>query len=96
MSSIISNNAGFRNYLQNTPSQQGLDSTGYWFYDNDFNTYGGCSYSSAGVNLAIGGVENESFAQLLDETLDDGNLACGAFHRLSSTSTTYLYTLHNN
>lgn len=91
--SIITNNAGFREYLQSAPSTQGLGS--YWSYDNDGDYYNGCGGSSTGVNLYMPGYTLGSpVAQALDERIDDGDLACGNLREYSSGWLVYSLALN--
>lgn len=94
ISSIITNNNEFRNFLQNAPTTEGFDATSQWQYDHDGDAYGGCAHSSSGVNLYLAApVSNHDFAQKVDDAIDDGNLACGKFRRQSPTIEAYLYSL---
>lgn len=84
ISSIISANAEFRNFLQTTTTADGLGASGGWFYDNDNDSYNGCSASYGGVNLALTNVTNTALAQAIDNAIDDGNLSCGKVHTADS------------
>jgi len=77
ISGIISNNAEFRSFLQKPPTTTGLGTTASWAYDNDGDTYNGCSNSTQGVNIYLSNVTNLSTAQAVDDAMDDGNLSCG-------------------
>lgn len=79
ISSILNNNAEFRNFLQKPPSADGLraDTGQAWTYDNDGDTYNGCGSSPNGVNIAIDQVRDHDFALAVDRAIDDGNLSCG-------------------
>ena len=94
LSSIIANNTELRGFLQAAPTTQGFEATSQWQYDHDNDAYGGCAHSSGGVNLYLGEtVANASFAQKVDEAIDDGNLACGKFRRQTAVMNAYLYSL---
>lgn len=66
-----------KNYLQSTPVTAGLES-GFWWYDNDNDTYNPaeCLSATNGVNIVFTDV-SQSVALQVDKTLDDGNLSCG-------------------
>ena len=73
-----------RNYLQAVPEVSGMSGL-RWVYDNDGDSYDGCSASAVGVNLIIYNVNQYlSVMQELDNTLDDGNLACGKIRHSAS------------
>lgn len=92
IASIISAQPEFRNFLQNAPNTSGLGTSSGWRYDNDGDTYNGCSAATSGVNLAVSAVTNTSLAQSIDAMIDDGNLACGKMRLASSW---LLYSLSN-
>jgi prepilin-type N-terminal cleavage/methylation domain-containing protein len=66
-----------KNYLQRPPDVSGL-SSGFWWYDNDNDTYNPaeCLAATNGVNIVFTNV-SQSIALQVDKTLDDGNLSCG-------------------
>lgn len=92
ISSIISNNSEFRNFLQKAPTTEGLGTSQPWRYDNDGDTYDGCSVSTLGVNIYIENVSNMALVQAIDDGIDDGNLSCGKL-RYYSGSNNILYNL---
>lgn len=64
-----------KNYLQSLSNTSGTEAS--WIYDNDGDTYTGCSAAStAGINIYAYGMDT-AIAQSVDDTLDDGDLACG-------------------
>lgn len=73
---VVISETGFNDYFQRLPELPGV-SPDDWTYDNDLDTYGGCSTSSDGVNIYIFNYNDQSSAQLIDDQLDDGNLGCG-------------------
>jgi prepilin-type N-terminal cleavage/methylation domain-containing protein len=77
ISSIITAQPTFRDFLQKAPTTTGLGASGGWFYDNDNDTYDGCSATLNGVNLAILTPTNTNLMQTIDNMMDDGNLSCG-------------------
>lgn len=77
ISSIISAQAEFRNFLQEAPSADGLGAPTGWFYDYDNDTYNGCGTGVGGVNIAIQGATSTNLMQAIDDAMDDGNLSCG-------------------
>ncbi len=89
--SLITNVSGFSNYMQSAPSVAGISGSS-WRYDNDGDTYNGCSVSDAGVNIFISPPPATALAQKIDDAIDDGNLSCG---RLRLTST-LIFNLNNN
>lgn len=66
-----------KNYIQAAPAVSGL-SSGFWWYDNDNDTYipTECLSSTNGVNIVFTDV-SQAIALQVDKALDDGNLACG-------------------
>ena len=81
LSTLIEEQAILRQYIQSAPAVSGVHSED-WFYDNDGDrkdNHDSCdaTYALDGVNIVIRFVENEKVAQMVDETLDDGNIACG-------------------
>ena len=57
-------------------------------YDNDLDTYNGCSAATTGVNIYVANVTNTALALAVDKALDDGNLSCGKL-RMGGTSLYY-------
>lgn len=90
---IINTQVDFRNLLQEAPSTAGLNATGNWFYDNDGDTYNGCSSAVSGVNIAIVTDTNAAILKSIDESIDDGNLNCG---KVRVNGPTFLYLLAKN
>ena len=75
LKSIITE-TNLKDYLQSEPTVSGLNDA-FWVYDNEDDSYDGCSTSSGGVNIVIYKLNNEQVAKLVDETIDDGDLSCG-------------------
>lgn len=73
----IITNTNLKNYIQAAPAVSGL-SSGFWWYDNDSDTYSPteCLSSTSGVNIVFTDV-SQTIALQVDKTLDDGNLSCG-------------------
>ncbi len=93
--SLISSAANFSNYLQSTPNVAGIP-TSSWRYDNDGDTYNGCSTNSApGVSIIVYNTP-QSLAQDVDGILDDDDLACGNIRWYASGGDLLLYGLSNN
>jgi Tfp pilus assembly protein PilE len=74
--SLVIAETNLKRYLAVAPKVDGLN-TAQWVYDNDGDTYNGCSTSSAGTNIYIESLNNATVATRVDEALDDGNLSCG-------------------
>lgn len=91
ISSIITNNSVFRDYLKETPTTEGLGTSSIWAYDNDGDTNSGC-HTSAGVNIYATAATNTALVQQIDDTIDDGNLSCGRV-RLYTTGPWLVYSL---
>lgn len=67
---------GLKEYFQRLPELPGI-SQDDWVYDNDLDTYNGCSTTSSGVNIYIFHYNDQVSAQQIDDGIDDGNLSCG-------------------
>jgi len=78
VSSIISYNATFRDFLQKAPQTTGLSTSTAWFFDNDNDNHTACTASVTGVSLILASVTNTALAQAIDSAIDDGNLSCGS------------------
>ncbi len=90
ISAIISAQPEFRDFLQRIPTTEGLGTSNNWAYDNDGDTYSGCSTSVSGVNLILQGVTATDLMQALDNAIDDGDLSCGKLrHRSADNYLTY-------
>ena len=90
-------NTNLKDYLSVTATPVG--STGAWFYDNDSDTYGGCSSAGApGVNIvAYGMSSNVAVWTAVDKQIDDGNLSCGKLRYNASDNGGAIYwSLGNN
>lgn len=74
VSSIV-NATNLKNYFQKF-SDATLASTTSVIYDNDGDTYNGCSTSTGGVNFYLYTMD-QGLAQQIDNNIDDGNLSCG-------------------
>jgi len=77
---ITAANSEMKGYLPTIDAAKSSGIAGeYYMYDNDGDTYGGCSTSdSKGVNIYVKPSLPKDIAQYIDDTLDDGNLSCGA------------------
>jgi prepilin-type N-terminal cleavage/methylation domain-containing protein len=73
---VVIAETGFREYFQQLPELAGLSSDD-WTYDNDLDTYNGCTADSDGVNIYIYRYNDRLSAQQIDDRLDDGDLNCG-------------------
>ncbi|MBL8159783.1 prepilin-type N-terminal cleavage/methylation domain-containing protein [Candidatus Saccharibacteria bacterium] len=74
----LSNIPGFNRYMNDFPAPAIAGSSGIiWRYDNDVDTYNGCSTDSDGVNVYITNFTNASVAAHVDRIIDDNNTACG-------------------
>lgn len=85
---IIANpNSNFSKYLPSIDAAKSSGVTGLWYmYDNDNDTYGGCSASDTrGVNILVQGKVPQDIAQYIDDTLDDGDLSCGSVTYITSS-----------
>ena len=91
ISSIITNNSGFRNFLKEAPTTDGLGTSSIWAYDNDGDTNNGC-HTSSGVNIYATNATNTELVQAVDDAIDDGNLSCGRV-RLYTTGPWLIYLL---
>lgn len=87
---MINNVPGFSNYMQSAPEIPGV--TGNWRYDNDGDSYNGCSQWANGVNIYIGSFTDGAMAQRVDDIMDDGNLTCGKM-RWTGDANNLLYNL---
>ncbi len=94
INSIISDTSGFSNYLQSAPNVDGI-SPSLWRYDNDLDTYNGCSVSSNGANIYTTSTPN-AFAKEVDKTIDDGDLTCGRVRWYSTNDGTLVYNVSDN
>ena len=90
IASIISYNAEFRNSLQKAPSTEGLNTTMTWMYDNDNDSYNGCSPLGTGVNIKLQNTNNLALITAVDQQIDDGNVSCG---KLRMSGSTLLYAI---
>lgn len=79
----------FKNGLNRIPKIEG--STGYFFYDNDNDTYNPavCSTLTTGVNLIFANI-TQDVATEVDKILDDGNIGCGKLRFYSGNRIAYL------
>lgn len=77
-----------KSYLQSLSNSTGTESG--WIYDNDGDTYTGCSAASTGgVNIYAYNFD-ATIAQSVDDTIDDGDLACG---NVTMSGTTLRYNI---
>ncbi len=88
-------NTNLKYFLKSVPEVKGLDSS-VWRYDNDGNTYdpSECLASSSGVNVFMTSVK-QNIAQMVDKSLDDGNLSCGAVRWNPDSDNRLLYSISN-
>lgn len=81
-------NTNLKDYLQSEPVVSGVP-TLEWDYDNDNDTYNGCSSFASGVNILMRNVNDmanvTSIIQALDTELDDGNVNCGKLRYYNSS-----------
>ncbi len=86
VNSIIANVVGFKDYLQPLSAANATGASGtVYLYDNDLDTYTGCSgVSTAGVNIYVDTPPRQSIMQAVDAAIDDGNLSCGKVTYTSS------------
>jgi prepilin-type N-terminal cleavage/methylation domain-containing protein len=77
LSTLIASDDVLRSYLQQSPDVSGINSE-EWFYDNDGDEKPACNGDHyAGVNIVLRYVTNQAAAQIVDDTLDDGDPLCG-------------------
>ncbi|MFZ1257896.1 MAG: prepilin-type N-terminal cleavage/methylation domain-containing protein [Candidatus Saccharimonas sp.] len=88
ISSIIATQPAMRDFMKTAPVANGLGSSTAYAYDNDLDTYNGCSAASSGVNIYVANATNTDLMQAVDSAMDDGNLSCGRV-RLVGTSFHY-------
>lgn len=82
--SAVVEGTNLKDYFQKFSSATTTSTTGV-IYDNDGDTYTGCSATATGgVNIYLYGV-SESLAQKIDDTIDDGSLGCGKVTHSDST-----------
>jgi prepilin-type N-terminal cleavage/methylation domain-containing protein len=89
---LVSNAPGFSNYMQSAPDVAGINPS-YWRYDNDGDTYGGCSTGGQGTNVFISNFPDTALATQVDEILDDGNTSCG---KLRFSGSALVFSLSND
>jgi prepilin-type N-terminal cleavage/methylation domain-containing protein len=96
IASIIAAQPAFRDFLQSVPAAP-VGTINVYAFDNDLDTYNGCSNASSGVNIYINGTTTADTAlmQAVDDAIDDGNLACGRV-RFTGTSFHYNVALNQN
>lgn len=70
-------NTSLKNYIREFPEPALAGSGISWTYDNDGDSYNGCSVASTGVNIAISGITNARVAAEADRVMDDNNISCG-------------------
>lgn len=92
ISEIINYNAVFKEFLSQAPSATDLGTTSPWRYDNDNDTYNGCSASGSGVNIVAQNATNTEVALAVDKAIDDGDLACG---KVRMVGTSFMYSVSN-
>lgn len=93
---IIAAQPSFREFLQSVPLAP-IGTGNPYAFDNDLDTYNGCSNASSGVNIYINNATTADTAvmQAVDDAIDDGNLACGRV-RFTGTSFHYNVALNQN
>ncbi len=95
IASLIASAPGFSNYMQSPPNVAGISSA-LWRYDNDGDTYNGCSASLAGTSIYVSSFPDTALAQQVDNILDDGDLTCGRMRWGGSAGSTLLFSLSND
>lgn len=88
--SMIANNTAFRELMSQVQGTAELSATSAWLYDNDGDTYNGCSAAGTGVNLVAQNLSRTDVALAVDKAIDDGNLACG---KVRVVGTSFMYSL---
>lgn len=78
---IITAQPVLRSYLPKAPTVDGIGASNIYQFDNDGDTYNGCSNSTSGVNIYIANATNTALMQAVDDAVDDGNLSCGKFRQ---------------
>mgnify|MGYP000495305729 CR=1 FL=1 len=91
IATVIANEPTLASSLRAAPSVADIPSNN-WRYDNDGDSYDGCSSSGGGINILITGMTTETI-QAVDDAVDDGDLACGNV-RISGT-TILVYSVAN-
>lgn len=84
----IAASTNLKDYLQAEPVVSGAP-TLEWDYDNDNDTYNGCSNSASGVNILVRNVNDmanvSGIIQALDTQIDDGDINCGKLRYYNSS-----------
>lgn len=93
--SDIITSTNMKSYLQSAPVVSGMP-TGFWWYDNDNDTYNPaeCLAATNGVNIVFTNIP-ASVALQVDKTLDDGNLSCGKVRLNTFTGDRLFYALND-
>ncbi|MBM3210312.1 type II secretion system protein [Candidatus Saccharibacteria bacterium] len=73
---MIDEDPSLRENLSSIPKVSGVH-TDDWFYDNEGDIKTECDMHYDGVNIVVRFVRDQSVAQAVDDTLDDGDLLCG-------------------
>ena len=83
----IAGTADFSSYLQ--ASVVPTDTN--FRYDNDNDTYNGCSVGGLGVSIYTQTTVSRAIAEQVDKSIDDGNLSCGKVTWNTSNSEFKIY-----
>ena len=91
ISAIIAAKPAFREFLPSVSSVP-IGTANYYAFDNELDTYSGCSNAPSGVNIYIPSVTTADtpLMQAVDDAIDDGNLACG---RVRFTGSSFHYSI---
>ena len=96
ITSIIAAQPAFRALMSTAPVATGMSASGSYSYDNDLDTYDGCSDQPRGVNIYVGSATNVALIQAVDNIMDDGNISCGRLRYTSTSSFSYSIALNQN
>ncbi|QQG50822.1 MAG: prepilin-type N-terminal cleavage/methylation domain-containing protein [Candidatus Saccharibacteria bacterium] len=90
LQTFIAQTTTFKNYMQTAPNVANSPTLS-WFYDNDDDIKPACGSRYNGTNIIIIGLD-QSTAEAVDATLDDGDIACGKV-RYTTVDSYLFYTL---
>lgn len=96
IASIIAAQPAFRALMSTAPVATGMSASGSYSFDNDLDTYNGCSDQPSGVNIFVGSATNVALIQAVDTIMDDGNISCGRIRYTSTSSFSYSIALNQN
>ena len=91
LTQLANDNPTLKKLLTDIPEVDGVHSED-WFYDNDGDFKTDCTEPYDGVNIVIRFVDDNTLAQLVDETIDDGDFNCGTVRYVDGR---IFYTLSN-